>query len=329
MFDAFLLLSFGGPEGPDDVMPFLRNVTRGRGIPDERLAEVAEHYYHFGGVSPINAQNKALLAAIEADFAEHGINLPLYWGNRNWHPMLEDTIRQMRDDGVRRVVAFATAAYSSYSACRQYLDDIDRARAAVPDAPEIVKIPPFYHHPGFITSHLDGARAALESIEPSRRQETHLVGVAHSIPVAMAAASGSRDTRDAQPSEYERQLRYVTAKLAAELGTPWTLAWQSRSGAPHVPWLEPDINDHLRELAKAGVRDVVLSPVGFVSDHLEVAWDLDVEAVATAGELGINLVRAATSGTHPAFVAMIRDLCTHEFVREPAGCCGANCCAAR
>ena len=314
-YDAFLLVSFGGPEGPDDVLPFLRNVTRGRGVPEERLAEVAEHYRHFGGVSPINAQCRDLLAALAVEFGAAGVNLPLYWGNRNWHPMLTDTVAAMRDEGVRRAVAFVTSAYGSYSACRQYLDDIAAARAAVgPDAPEIDKLRHFHDHPGFVQAHADAVHAALETLPERAPARSRLVFTAHSIPTAMAAASGPGGGR------YTAQLR-ETAGLVAAAAAPeldWDLVWQSRSGAPHVPWLEPDVKDHLTALAAAGVTNVVVSPVGFVSDHLEVRWDLDHEAAETAQKLGMNFARAATPGTDPRFVAMIRELVVERLAADDA-----------
>ncbi|HEY0487108.1 MAG TPA: ferrochelatase [Mycobacteriales bacterium] len=304
-YDALLLLSFGGPEGPQDVLPFLENVTRGRGIPPERLAAVAEHYAHFGGVSPINDQNRALLAALRDDLAAHGVDLPVYWGNRNWRPFLADTLRQMRADGVRRALGFATSAYSSYSGCRQYLEDLDRARAEVGEgAPEVDKLRHYFNHPGFVEPHADAVRAALSSLPGPRRAGARLVFTAHSIPVAMDDASGP------EGSLYSTQLR-ETSRLVAEAAAPdlgWDLVWQSRSGPPHVPWLEPDVNDHLERLAEGGVTDVVVSPVGFVSDHLEVIWDLDNEARDTAARLGLGFARAATPGTDPRFVAMVREL---------------------
>jgi protoporphyrin/coproporphyrin ferrochelatase len=309
--DAFLLVSFGGPEGPDDVMPFLRNVTRGRGVPEERLAEVAGHYQHFGGVSPINEQNRALLAAIRDDFATNGIDFPLYWGNRNWHPMLADTLAKMRDDGVRRAVAFVTSAYGSYSSCRQYLEDIAAARAAVgPGAPVVEKLRHYHDHPGYVLPLVDGVRAALSTLNG---ENVRLVFTAHSVPVRMARSAGPQGGR------YEAQLR-ETAGLVAAAAAPeleWDLVWQSRSGPPHVPWLEPDINDHLAELAKAGVSDVVVSPIGFSSDHLEVVWDLDTEAAATAAKLGLGFARAATPGTDPRFVAMVRELIAERYDAGP------------
>ncbi|HEU4423502.1 MAG TPA: ferrochelatase [Pilimelia sp.] len=304
-YDALLLVSFGGPEHPDDVLPFLANVTRGRGVPPERLAEVAEHYRHFGGVSPINQQCRELLAAIRADFARHGVDLPAYWGNRNWHPMLADTLAAMRADGVRHALAFVTSAYGGYSSCRQYLEDIAAARAAVgAGAPAVDKLRHFHDHPGFVEPHADAVRTALATLDPARRSGARLVFTAHSIPVSMAAAAGPDGGR------YEAQLR-ETAALVAAAGAPdlpWDLVWQSRSGPAHIPWLEPDVNDHLAALAAGGVTGVVVSPIGFVSDHLEVVWDLDNEAAATAKQLGLDFARAATPGTDPRFVTMVREL---------------------
>jgi ferrochelatase len=309
-YDAVVLVSFGGPERADDVLPFLANVTRGRGVPPERLAEVAEHYQHFGGVSPINQQCRDLLAAIRADFAAHGLDLPVYWGNRNWHPMLADTVAQMRDDGVRRALAFVTSAYGGYPSCRQYLEDIAAARAAVgPDAPVIEKLRQFWDHPGFVEPHADAVRTALATLAPRRRDTTPLVFTAHSIPLSTAAAAGPHGGR------YEAQLRETAGLVAAAAapGMPYDLVWQSRSGPPHVPWLAPDINDHLRTLAVGGTTGVVVSPIGFVSDHLEVVWDLDTEAAATAKQLGLDYVRAATPGTDRRFVSMVRELVTERL----------------
>jgi ferrochelatase len=306
-YDAFLLLSFGGPEHPDDVMPFLRNVTRGRGVPDERLTEVAEHYHHFGGVSPINQQCRDLLDALTLD-------LPKYWGNRNWTPMLADTVARMRDDGVESALAFATSAYGGYSSCRQYWEDIAAARAHVgPGAPRITKLRQFWDHPGFVEPHADAVRSALATLDPARRAGTRLVFTAHSIPVSMA------DTAGPDGGRYTAQLR-ETAALVHALAAPdlpWDLVWQSRSGPPQVPWLEPDVNDHLAVLAEKDVTDVVVSPIGFVSDHLEVLWDLDNEARETAADLGLGYARAATPGTDPRFVAMISDLVAERLDGRP------------
>jgi len=331
-YDAFLLLSFGGPEHPDEVMPFLRNVTRGRGVPDERLAEVAEHYYHFGGVSPINQQCRDLLAAVGADFAAHGVGLPTYWGNRNWRPLLADTVAQMRDDGVTSALGFATSAYGGYSSCKQYWEDIADARKKVgPGAPAITKLRQFHDHPGFVGPHIDAVKAALAGLDEQRRASTRIVFTAHSIPVSMADTAGPHGGR------YTAQLNETAALVHAGAAPdlPWDLVWQSRSGPPQVPWLEPDVNDHLRALADKGVTDVVVSPIGFVSDHLEVIWDLDNEAEETAAELGLGYARAGTPGTDPRFVTMIRELVeerTAAAPRERLGTlpiwdvCPENCC---
>jgi len=335
-YDALLLVSFGGPDGPDDVLPFLQNVTRGRGIPPERLADVAAHYMHFDGVSPINEQNRLLLQAIRAELTEHGHDLPVYWGNRNWHPYLTDTVRQMMSDGVQSALAFVTSAYSSYSGCRQYQDDIAAARDAVsPPAPVIDKLRHYFNHPGFIEPNVDAVRAALAGRSDAHHSTTRLVFTAHSIPTAMAQRSGPAGEL------YVTQLREA-AGLVAAVAAPqlsWDLVWQSRSGPPQVPWLEPDINAHLRQLAADGVTDVVVSPIGFISDHLEVRWDLDTEAAATAGELGLGFARAATVGADPRFVSMVRQLVEERLGpdcprlalgalgpshdRCPTGCCPA------
>jgi protoporphyrin/coproporphyrin ferrochelatase len=314
-YDAFLLLSFGGPERPADIMPFLQNVTRGRGVPPERLAEVAEHYQHFGGVSPINEQCRQLLAALTTDFAGHGIDAPLYWGNRNWHPMLADTLATMRDDGIKRALAFVTSPYGSYSSCRQYLEDIAAARAAVgPQAPVVHKLRHYHDHPGFVEPLADGVREARAGLPQTRPERTRLVMTAHSIPTSMAATAGPDGGR------YEAQLD-ETARLVAKAGAPdlgWDLVWQSRSGPAHMPWLEPDINEHLESLAAQGVQAVVVSPIGFVSDHLEVVWDLDTEAADTAKRLGLAYARAATPGVDPRFVAMVRQLVQERIAVEQA-----------
>jgi protoporphyrin/coproporphyrin ferrochelatase len=334
--DAFLLVSFGGPEGRDDVIPFLENVTRGRGVPRDRLEQVAEHYYRFGGVSPINQQCRDLLAAVEKDFAASGIDLPVYWGNRNWDPLLADTVAAMAADGRRHAIAFVTSAYSSYSSCRQYLENIEQARAqAGPQAPQIDKLRPYFNHPGFVEPLADAVRRAAQSLPRSVREDFDLVFTAHSIPEAMAIASGPAG------NAYPRQLTEA-ARLVAERagrGRPWRLAYQSRSGPPSVPWLGPDVNDCLAELAAAGSAAVVLVPVGFVSDHLEVAYDLDIEAAQLAARLGLPLARAATPGTDPRFVAMITELVSERSHGLPPralgdlgpalGVCGAGCCRAR
>ncbi|MET8140561.1 ferrochelatase [Sphaerisporangium sp. NPDC005288] len=310
-YDALLIVSFGGPEKPEDVMPFLENVVRGRGVPRERLLEVEAHYQGFGGVSPINQQCRDLIEALRPE-----VDLPIYWGNRNWHPFLRDTLGKMAADGVTRAAAFITAAYSSYSSCRQYLDDIARARAEVPGAPEIVRLRHYYDHPGFIAAMTDHTREAVERLPQEHRDAARLVFTAHSIPVSMAASSGPSG------GAYEAQLRAAAALVAGD--RPWDLVWQSRSGPPQVPWLEPDVCDHLAALHEGGTSAVVLVPIGFVSDHMEVVYDLDTEAAAVARDLGMHLTRAATAGTHPRFVSMVRELLDEP---EPAACL-ATCCPA-
>ncbi|MEU6750739.1 ferrochelatase [Spirillospora sp. NPDC046719] len=291
--DALLLLSFGGPEGPEDVIPFLENVTRGRNIPRERLEKVGEHYHLFGGVSPINRLCRELKAAIEADFASHGVDLPVYWGNRNWTPYLADTVRRMRDDGVRHAAAFVTSAYSGYSTNDQYLQDIARAREEVPGAPEIDKLPVYCDRPGFLDPFADATRDALGRLPDGAR----LLFTAHSVPL-------SQPNRELYVAELEEAARTVAGRAAP--GTPWDLVYQSRSGPPSQPWLEPQITDHLEKLAGEGVRAAAAVPIGFVSDHMEVKYDLDVEAAGRAAELGIAFVRAATPGSDPRFAALPR-----------------------
>jgi ferrochelatase len=302
-YDAVLLVSFGGPEGPEDVLPFLRNVVSGRDVPDERLAEVAEHYALFDGVSPINAQNRELLAALSAALAPRKV----YWGNRNWAPYLRETLAEMRRDGVQRAAVFVTAAYASYSSCRQYREDL---AAADPSGIELDKLRHYYNHPGFITAQTD-AVVALE-LEPNAR----MIFTAHSIPEASARTSGP--TGGAYPRQLAEAATLVSDQVRQRTG--WhgeaEVAWQSRSGPPSVPWLEPDINDRLEQLAAEGIRDVVVVPVGFVSDHVEVRYDLDIEAAATAQRLGIRLVRAATVGAGPVFVDMVRELVVERENRE-------------
>jgi ferrochelatase len=325
MYDALLIVSFGGPEGPEDVMPFLENVTRGRNIPRERLLEVADHYQHFGGKSPINDQCRDLINALRRELDQHGIALPIYWGNRNWHPFLPDTVRQMRDDGVRNALAFMTSAHSSYSGCRQYRENVAEAQAVVGQgAPRVDKLRVFYNHPGFIEACAERVRDALAHGRNSR-----LIVSAHSIPLSMA-----------ESSDYEAQLR-ETGRLVAEslqIGE-WDLVFQSRSGPPSQPWLGPDILDHIKDLYARGVKDIVIAPLGFLSDHMEVLYDLDTEASNLSQELGINMTRAATVGTHPSFIAMIRELIKERLdassPRLSIGhfgpnhdVCPANCCPA-
>jgi ferrochelatase len=335
-YDAFLLVSFGGPEGPEDVMPFLENVTRGRGVPAERLAEVAHHYQEFGGVSPINQQCRDLLGAVGKDFAAAGLSLPLYWGNRNWQPYLADTVARMAAAGVRSAIAFVTSAYGSYSSCRQYLEDIERARAqAGPGAPRIDKIRHYYDHPGFVEPFAEATLAAIGSLPPGARDSSPLVFTAHSVPDAMAAASGR--SGGLYPAQLMEASRLVAGLVEAREGRPrpWRLVYQSRSGPPSVPWLGPDVCDHLAGLARDGAPGAVLVPVGFVSDHVEVRYDLDVEAAQAASSLGMALARAATPGTHPRFVKMITELVLERSggprlalgsLPPDPGICSGGCC---
>lgn len=345
-YDALVLVSFGGPEGPQDVLPFLENVVRGRGVPRERLLAVAEHYHHLGGESPINAQNRALLAALRGE-----LDLPVYWGNRNWTPYLTDAVAQMTVDGVRRALAFVTSAYTSYSGCRQYLEDIARAReAAGPHAPVIDKIRHYYNHPGFVGPNAEAVLAALGALPEPARDAARLVFTAHSIPVSMEQHSGPDALAGSGPHRlgwYAAQVgeaaRLVTAAVNAARGAGATplahdVAWQSRSGPPQVPWLGPDVNEHLERLAGQGVAGVVVSPVGFVSDHVEVIWDLDREARETAEALRLPYARATTVGVAPQFVAMIRELVEERRAGAPRlalgpdgpshDVCPAGCCPA-
>jgi len=295
-YDAILLVSFGGPEGRDDVMPFLENVLRGKNVPRERLLKVAEHYNMFDGVSPINQQNRNLIEGLTRELNFNGPHLPIYWGNRNWHPLLTDTLSQMAKDGVRKALAFVTSAYSSYSSCRQYLENISAAQdSAGPNAPVIEKIRAFYNHPLFVEANVEQIRTALSTLP---KDGVNIVFTAHSIPSNMA-----------NNCDYEKQLRETGRLVADALNiSNWHLAFQSRSGPPTQPWLEPDICEKLRELKAEGVTNVVVAPIGFVSDHMEVIYDLDIEAKQTAHELGLNMTRAATASTHPLFVKMIREL---------------------
>ncbi|WP_327278959.1 MULTISPECIES: ferrochelatase [unclassified Streptomyces] len=356
-YDALLLLSFGGPEGPDDVVPFLENVTRGRGIPRERLKEVGQHYFGFGGVSPINGQNRELLDALRKDFAEHGLDLPVYWGNRNWAPYLTDVMREMAADGRRRIAVLATSAYASYSGCRQYRENLADALAAlegegVAELPQVDKLRHYFNHPGFVQPMIDGVLAALESLPAQVRAGAHLAFTTHSIPTAAADTSGpvGEHTADGEGGAYVKQHLDVAQVIAdavrAETGTelPWELVYQSRSGAPHIPWLEPDICDHLEALHGAGAPAVVMVPIGFVSDHMEVLYDLDTEATAKAAELGLPVARSATVGADPRFAAAVRELVLERAAAErgePAqrcalgllgpshDLCAVGCCPAR
>ncbi|HZE62520.1 MAG TPA: ferrochelatase [Pyrinomonadaceae bacterium] len=298
-FDALLVISFGGPEGMDDVIPFLENVLRGRNVPGERMLQVAKHYELFGGVSPINEQNRQLIAALKNKLETSGPNLAIYFGNRNWHPLLADTLRKMRDDGIQNALAFVTSAYTSYSSCRQYLENIAEARSNVGnDAPRVEKIRAFYNHPLFIEANVAQIQKAVAKIPEASRRRAHLVFTAHSIPMSMA-----------KNCDYQAQLG-ETSRLVSEAMsvTEWRLVFQSRSGSPAQPWLGPDICDYLRELHAAGTNDVVVAPIGFVSDHMEIVYDLDTEVMALCRKLGLNMVRAATAGTHPLFIEMVREL---------------------
>lgn len=319
-YDALLLLSFGGPEGTDDVVPFLENVTRGRGIPRERLKEVGQHYFLFGGVSPINDQNRELLQALRKDFAEHGLDLPVYWGNRNWAPYLTDTLREIAEDGRRRVLVLATSAYASYSGCRQYRENLADSLAVLEaeglPVPRVDKLRHYFNHPGFVRPMVDGVLAALEELPEEARPGAHLAFTTHSIPLAAADTSGpaGAHTKDGSGGAYVAQHMDVAQVIADAVreatGTdrPWKLVYQSRSGAPHIPWLEPDICDHLEELHASGAPAAVMVPIGFVSDHMEVRYDLDTEATAKAAELGLPVARSATVGADPRFAAAVREL---------------------
>jgi ferrochelatase len=340
-YDALLLVSFGGPEKPDDVVPFLRNVTAGRDIPDERLEEVGEHYFAFGGRSPINDQNRDLVDAIKADLWANGIEVPVYWGNRNWDPFLTEALEQMRADGVTRAAALLTSAYSSYSGCRQYRENLADAVDAVPGAPRIDRLRQYFNHPGFIEPMVDATLAALAELPEDARHGGHLAFVTHSIPTAMNDASGPRG------GAYVAQHRLVAAEIVERVREetghryPSALVFCSRSGPPQVPWLEPDVNDHLRSLKEKNVPGAVVIPIGFVSDHMEVIYDLDTEAKATAEEIGLPFARAATAGVDPRFVAMIRDLLLERSAVERGEAperaavgsdatwdvCAAGCCA--
>jgi ferrochelatase len=306
-YDALLIVSFGGPEGMSEVMPFLENVLRGRNVPLERMRAVAHHYELFGGVSPINSQNRTLIAALEKELEANGPRLPIYFGNRNWHPMLADTLRRMKDDRIKNALAFFTSAYSSYSGCRQYREDISRAQAEVgAGAPQVWKLRAFYNHPGFIEPNVENLRAALDKIPVERRERAQVAFTAHSIPLSMAANC-----------DYQAQLletcRLVSEGLSHER---WRLVFQSRSGPPPQPWIEPDIRDYLSELKEARTEDVVVAPVGFISDHMEVIYDLDTEARAFSEKIGLNMIRASTVGTHPTFVRMIRELILERTVPD-------------
>jgi ferrochelatase len=312
-FDALLVVSFGGPEKREDVLPFLENVLRGRGVPHERMLEVAEHYYHFDGRSPINDQNKELIAALEQEFKCHGEKMPIYWGNRNWFPLLPDTLKQMQADGVRRAAAFVTSAFGSYSGCRQYREDLARGQQETgTEAMVIGKLPNFWDRAEFIEVMTERVRAAMAEL-PNAEQ---LIFTAHSIPMSMA---------DASP--YVRQLKEASARVATACGmNNWTLVYQSRSGPPSQPWLEPDICQYLRAQHSAGLKRVILCPIGFMSDHMEVLFDLDTEARDLCDEIGLKMVRAGTAGSHPKLISMIRDMVFKAQTSAVMAHCEPGCC---
>ena len=329
-YDAILVISFGGPEGHQDVIPFLENVLRGRNVPRERMFAVAEHYYRFDGKSPINQQTRELISALKNELSQHGPSLPVYWGNRNWHPMLADTVRQMKNDGVKRALAFVTSAFSSYSGCRHYREDIARAQAEVGvGAPQIDKLRVFFNHPGFLEATEDRLREAISQLPADARQNAQIVYVAHSIPISMAASS-----------DYVKQLEEVR-RLASQVidASNDVLVYQSRSGAPGKPWLEPDILDHLHQVKEKSLASaVVIAPISFISDHMEVLYDLDIEARQLCQDLGLPMARAKTVGVHPKFIAMIRELILERTegaerrARGPLGprqdICAEDCCPA-
>ncbi|CAH0218134.1 Ferrochelatase [Microbacterium sp. Bi128] len=325
-YDAILLAGFGGPEGQDDVIPFLRNVTRGRGIPDERLEEVAHHYRHFGGVSPINAQNRALKAALEAEIARRGVNLPVYWGNRNWAPYLEEALTEAADAGHTTLLAIATSAYSSFSSCRQYREDYARVLEAtgLGETVTIDKVRQFFDHPGFVSAFVEGVKDAVSAYvaDGIAAEKIRVLFSTHSIPIADAQRSGPRDVDFGEGGAYEAQHKAVAAYVMAEVAAAvadveWELVYQSRSGPASQPWLEPDVNDVIAELPGRGAEAVVIVPLGFVSDHMEVLWDLDTEAMEAAEEAGIRAVRTPTPGVDPAYVSGLVDLVEERLAGTP------------
>lgn len=330
-YDALLFVSFGGPEGPDDVMPFLENVLRGKNVPQARMLEVAEHYQNFGGVSPINEQCRKLIQAVAVECEDQGIDLPIFWGNRNWKPMLPDAMRELKQAGARKVLVFVTSGYSGYSGCRQYRENIADAQVEA-DATdiEVHKLRVFYNHPDFVEVNALNVQAAISELKTAANQDVHVAFTAHSIPNSMA-----------ETSDYVRQLTETCHLVAKRLQLPadrWSLVYQSRSGRPQDPWLEPDICDHLRALSNSGVQQVVVSPVGFLSDHIEVLYDLDDEATTVCQDIGLRIIRADTPGTHPVFVRMIRKLIQERLQQATRECvgqyeashdvCPADCCPA-
>jgi len=329
-YDAILVVSFGGPESRNEVVPFLENVLRGRNVPRERMLAVAEHYYHFGGKSPINQQTRELISALEGELSKRGPKLPIYWGNRNWHPLLPDALRKMRDDGVQHALAFVTSAYSSYSGCRQYREDIARAQQHIEiDPPQVTKLRPFFNHPGFIQANEDCVREAIARIPAAANHDVQVIYTAHSIPLSMA-----------NTSDYVMQLEEVRRLISMRLGiSNHALVYQSRSGPPGQPWLEPDVLDHLRRVRADNLASaVVIAPIGFVSDHMEILYDLEIEARQVCQSLGLTMERAKTVGVHPAFVGMIRELilektCSAErravgSLGSRADVCAEDCCPA-
>jgi len=330
-YDAILVVSFGGPESREEVIPFLENVLRERNVPRERMLAVAEHYYHFEGRSPINQQARELIAALEAELERNGPKLPVYWGNRNWRPFLPDTLRKMKKDGIRRALAFVTSAYSSYSSCRQYRENIARAQNEVgPGAPEVDKVRAFFNHPGFIEATIERVGDAIQAVPASARQNVQIVYTAHSVPLSMA-----------ETSDYVKQLEEVRRLVSGALAQASdALVYQSRSGAPGQPWLEPDILDYLRHVKANNLASaVVLAPIGFISDHMEVVYDLDVEAEQLCNSLSLPMTRTKTVGVHPKFIAMIRELIMErmnpELERRSLGSlgpradiCAVDCCPA-
>jgi ferrochelatase len=339
-YDAILLASFGGPEGQDDVIPFLRNVTRGRGIPEERLEEVAHHYRAFGGVSPINDQNRELKAALEAELERRGIDLPVLWGNRNWNPYLREALTEANERGFTKLIAIGTSAYSSYSSCRQYREDyaIALEETGLGDVLAIDKVRQFFDHPGFVQPFIDGVKKGLADVAAKgiAPEHTHVLFSTHSIPSSDAARSGPAARGFGEGGAYAAQHLAVAEVVMHEAGglsrpstaiskpanetegfdtvaerptqPAWSLVYQSRSGPPSMPWLEPDINDAITELAATGIKAVVIVPLGFVSDHMEVKWDLDTEAMETSAEHDIFAVRVPTPGVHAAYVSGLIDL---------------------
>ncbi|MBT5018700.1 ferrochelatase [bacterium] len=320
-YDAVLFVSFGGPEGREDVIPFLENVLRGRNVPRERMLEVAEHYYHFDGISPINAQTRDLIEAVEADLKELGIDIPIYWGNRNWHPLLPDTMEKMKADGIEKAIAFVTSAYSSYSGCRQYRENVYSAQDEIGEgAAHVDKIRTFFNHPDFIAANVERIQSAIDQLSEANKSDFQIAFTAHSIPDSMA-----------NNSDYVKQLSETCRLVSEELKLPenrWRLVYQSRSGRPQDPWLEPDILDHIEELNQQDVQALVISPIGFLSDHMEVLFDLDEEAAVKCEELNMEMVRAGTPGTHPRFVRCVSKLIIErlnsETPKEATGCFGPN-----